>query len=226
MFTDIAIYVFLARRMALHHIFTYRRSQNGLDRMPVMIKKVFLGVILSGVVAIVSPSMVFAGTNGSIESQIRTHFESDQVMINIARCESEFTQFRRDGSVLRGGYKGRMIGIYQIAPMHIPDATRLGFDVETVEGNIGYAQYLYDLYGTSPWLDSAHCWKKLSTSPAPPFRTAKTSSVEENALSSEEREKQLVELKFQIARMKAVIDHMISMRNKGSETIQNIGVAA
>lgn len=82
-------------------------------------------------------------------------------MAAIASCESDFTQFRVDGSVLRGGYKGRMIGIYQIAPMHIPAATTLGLNVETTEGNMAFARHLYEESGTRPWAASEWCWHKL-----------------------------------------------------------------
>ena len=82
-------------------------------------------------------------------------------MIAIAKCESEFTQFNALGTVLQGGYKNRMIGLYQIAPLHIPDATALGLNVKTTEGNMAFARHLYEQSGTRPWLASKWCWQHL-----------------------------------------------------------------
>jgi peptidoglycan hydrolase-like protein with peptidoglycan-binding domain len=34
----------------------------------------------------------------------------------------------------------------------------MGYDINTLAGNIAYARYLYDTEGTGPWLASASCW--------------------------------------------------------------------
>ena len=113
--------------------------------------------------ALFAPAFAGAATPvaTSTEAQVRTYFWDLPVMSAIARCESEFTQFNPSGTVLHGGYKKSMIGIYQIAPMHISEATSLGLDINTIAGNMAYARHLYDVNGTSPWLDSKWCWQKL-----------------------------------------------------------------
>ena len=107
-----------------------------------------------------TPMAALAGTNAGVEETVRTYFAETPVMAAIAKCESEFHQFNSDGSVLHGGYKRSMIGIFQIAPLHLPDARAHGLDVNTVAGNIAFAKLLYDRDGTRPWLDSSHCWEK------------------------------------------------------------------
>lgn len=87
-----------------------------------------------------------------IEKRVREYFADVPVMIEIARCESKFRQFTDSGSVLRGGGSGGMIGIFQFYEIvHAQAALVLGFDITTVEGNIGYARHLYEQSGTKPW---------------------------------------------------------------------------
>ena len=87
----------------------------------------------------------------TVEERVREYFSDVPVMIDIARCESNFRQFNDSGSVLRGG-GGDFIGIFQISERtHSDSAKVLGFDLETVEGNMGYSKYLYKQSGASPW---------------------------------------------------------------------------
>src|SRR3989338_9963813 len=79
---------------------------------------------------LITPALAGASVPLSTEDQVREYFWDIPVMIAIAKCESEFTQFNSLGNILQGGYKNRMIGLYQIAPLHIPDATVLGLDVK------------------------------------------------------------------------------------------------
>ena len=94
----------------------------------------------------------------SVEERIRREFADTPVLIDIARCESTFRQFRKDGSVLHGGYKNHMIGIFQVLYTHDIEADSLGFNIYTIEGNIGYSKWLYKHLGTQPWVDSIGCW--------------------------------------------------------------------
>jgi hypothetical protein len=88
----------------------------------------------------------------AIEKRVREYFVTAPVMIEIAKCESKFRQFTDAGNVLRGGGSAGMIGIFQFYEViHKSAAMALGFDIETVEGNIGYAKYVYDREGTRPW---------------------------------------------------------------------------
>ena len=79
-------------------------------------------------------------------------------MIRIANCESGFRQFDSFGNPLFGG-TGGMVGVFQeAAALHGDGAAALGFNINTLDGNLGYARYLYDTQGTAPWLGSVSCW--------------------------------------------------------------------
>lgn len=107
------------------------------------------------------PLFAFAGVgpNASIEPRVREYFSATPVLIEIARCESKFRQFSDSGTVLHGGMGGKMIGIFQIyGDIHAAYALNRGMDIDTVEGNLAYAKYLYEREGTQPWLSSASCW--------------------------------------------------------------------
>lgn len=83
------------------------------------------------------------------------------VLQRIINCESGGNQFR-DGQVLiavntNGTYDQ---GIAQINSIHNKEASKLGFDLSTEQGNIGYATFLYENRGTSDWYSSQKCWQK------------------------------------------------------------------
>jgi len=65
-------------------------------------------------------------------------------MLEIAECESNFRQFKEDGSVLMGGGGGNYIGVFQIGRQWVSLAKSMGMDVYTLEGNVAFAKYLYD----------------------------------------------------------------------------------
>jgi hypothetical protein len=89
----------------------------------------------------------------AVEKQVRDYFADIPVMIEIARCESKFRQFTDAGNVLRGGSGGGMVGIFQFfESIHAETALGLGFDLLTIEGNLGYARHLYTSEGTTPWV--------------------------------------------------------------------------
>jgi hypothetical protein len=89
----------------------------------------------------------------------------DQTLVRICSCEStgsadnEPAHYDTDGSVLRGRLVPQDTGMCQINTYYWgADAQRLGFDLETPEGNIHMANYIYDRSGTQPWLASKSCW--------------------------------------------------------------------
>jgi hypothetical protein len=87
-----------------------------------------------------------------VEKLVREYFVDVPVMIEIARCESNFRQFTDGGTVFRGGVGGGMIGVFQFyEAIHKTPALARGFDLATLEGNIGYAQHVYKQSGTQPW---------------------------------------------------------------------------
>ena len=80
------------------------------------------------------------------------------VMVEIARCESQYRQFY-EGDVLRGKVNSEDVGIFQINEgYHLSIAMKMNVDIETIEGNIAYARHLYDTKGTAPWIWSKPCW--------------------------------------------------------------------
>lgn len=91
-------------------------------------------------------------TSVSVEQRVRQYFIDTPVMVDIARCESKFRQFTDSGSVLRGGSTGGMVGVFQFyEQIHAAPARALGFDITTLEGNLGYARVVYERSGTTPW---------------------------------------------------------------------------
>ncbi|MBP6923977.1 MAG: hypothetical protein KBC62_01215 [Candidatus Pacebacteria bacterium] len=94
-----------------------------------------------------------------VEKKVREYFKDTPQMIEIARCESKFRQFTDAGNVLRGGSGGGMIGVFQFyESIHAPAAQTLGFDLATLEGNLGYAKHVHKTQGTAPWNSAKYCW--------------------------------------------------------------------
>lgn len=107
-------------------------------------------------------------SNIDVEKKVRAFFAKTPAMIEIARCESKCRQYTDSGSVLRGGYNNSMIGIFQFyETIHLKAAAALGFDLATIEGNLGYAKHLYTVSGTQPWNSSKSCWNIAKTTATP-----------------------------------------------------------
>ncbi len=100
-------------------------------------------------------------TSVSVEAYVRDYFADTPILAEIAKCESRFHQFDSKGRVVRGEVNSDDIGILQINKFyHEEDAIKLGYDIYTIDGNLGYAKYLYEKYGDAPWVYSSKCWKK------------------------------------------------------------------
>lgn len=98
-------------------------------------------------------------TKAESEAKVRAYFKDIPVMIEIARCESEFRQYTDAGNVLRGGDSGGMIGVFQFfESIHAVPAKALGFDLATLDGNLGYAKHVHISEGTVPWNPAKDCW--------------------------------------------------------------------
>jgi len=96
---------------------------------------------------------------GQTEAVVRSYFEDIPIMIEVARCESQFRHELSDGSVLQGMVDPADTGVMQINKRyHLETAVNLDIDVDTIEGNLEYARYLYDKSGTQPWSASMPCW--------------------------------------------------------------------
>lgn len=111
-------------------------------------------------------------TPAEIEKRVREYFVDTPVMIDIALCESKFRQFTDSGNVMRGGSGGMMVGIFQFfESVHSKAAKNLGFDVLTVEGNLGYAKHVYEQSGTTPWSSCVPAVVSTSVSVVSPATT-------------------------------------------------------
>ena len=97
----------------------------------------------------------------TIEEYVRGYFADAPIMIDVARCESRFRQFDKDGSVHRGEINPKDVGVMQVNEFyHSKTADKLDLDLYTIEGNLSYAKYLFEKEGTTPWLSSSPCWGK------------------------------------------------------------------
>lgn len=91
-------------------------------------------------------------STSTLKSRILAAFPDAPVMADIASCESRFRQFNTDGSVYRGRANPHDIGLFQInETYHLKEATKLGMDIYTLEGNIAFAKVLYKRNGTRDW---------------------------------------------------------------------------
>lgn len=118
----------------------------------------FLSNVLVADPSVMNQSMI----SPTIEQRI---ISVDPILLEIAKCESHVRQFNADGSVLRGLIDHDDTGIFQInRRYHLQAALQMGLDIDTVEGNIKYAEYLFGKQGTRPWSASQSCWlEKIST---------------------------------------------------------------
>lgn len=107
-------------------------------------------------------------TQVETEKKVREYFSDLPVMIEIARCESNFRQFTDSGNVLNGGSAGGMIGVFQFfGSIHSTIATKLGFNIDTLEGNLAYARHLHGIEGTAPWNPAKDCWDTAKSASKP-----------------------------------------------------------
>lgn len=131
-----------------------------------------------------------------VEKKVREYFAEIPDMVEIARCESNFRQYTDSGNVLRGGMNNQMVGVFQFnESLHSADAKKLGFDINTLEGNLAYAKYVYDSQGNTPWISVRHCWEN----PVLPKVTTSLNSTEQSTSKPTKAEleakiKQLVQI--------------------------------
>lgn len=90
---------------------------------------------------------------------MRQYFSDAPILIEIARCESNFRHHTNNGEVLRGYANRSDIGVMQINKYYHGDkAKALGVDIFSRDGNMEYARYLYEKEGVTPWNASRSCW--------------------------------------------------------------------
>lgn len=96
----------------------------------------------------------------TVEEYVRDYFTDTPVLTEIAKCESQFKHFDKNGKLLKNP-NSSAIGAFQImSSLHYKQAEKLGLDINTLQGNLAYAKYLYDKEGTRPWNASKACWGK------------------------------------------------------------------
>ena len=102
-------------------------------------------------------------TRKELEKKVKAYFKDDPILVDIARCESQFRQLDTNGNILRGKVNKGDLGIMQINEYyHADKAAELGFDLKTVDGNLAYAKYLYNKEGVQPWISSSKCWNQMT----------------------------------------------------------------
>jgi hypothetical protein len=100
----------------------------------------------------------------TIEDYLEEEFKDSPILKEIAKCESTYRHFGKDGSVIRGKVNAYDVGLMQInETYHLEKSKKLGFDIYTLEGNIAYAKWLYEKEGVQPWKSSSKCWEKMHT---------------------------------------------------------------
>lgn len=107
---------------------------------------------------------VNSGADPEVQDRVYAYFADIPEMIYVAECESTFRQFEVTGEVLRGRAVSADVGVMQINEYyHLDRARSLGYDIHSLEGNMGYARFLYEEQGLQPWNASRPCWSaKLS----------------------------------------------------------------
>jgi hypothetical protein len=96
-----------------------------------------------------------------VEQRVREYFADIPVMIKLCGCESEFRQYREDGTLLvsrwinpKTGKRGSSAtGVCQITyKNHFSEWSKSPeTDITTLEGNLAFARELYKEQGTAPW---------------------------------------------------------------------------
>lgn len=100
-------------------------------------------------------------SNSGLDKKVRAYFRDTPLLAEIAKCESSFRQYDKEGEVLRGKVNKSDVGLMQVNEYyHGESAKKLGFDIYSVEGNLAYAKWLYDREGGQPWKASSPCWGK------------------------------------------------------------------
>ena len=97
--------------------------------------------------------------NNIVEDFVRLTYQDKPVLIEIAECESTFRHWDPETGEPLSNPNSSATGAMQLmASYHREPASNLGWDIDTLEGNLAYAEYLYDTEGVTPWEASRHCW--------------------------------------------------------------------
>lgn len=95
----------------------------------------------------------------NVKRFIEDYFRDTPVLQKIAFCESSFRHYNPDGSLRLGKVNKHDLGVMQINELyHEEEATALGYDLKSIDGNVAFARHLYEREGSRPWNSSAKCW--------------------------------------------------------------------
>ncbi len=109
----------------------------------------------------IKSSVTISSDRNVVIEYLQKNFADTPILVEIAKCESEFRQFNKNGDLLRGRVDNADVGVMQINERyHLEDSKKLGFNIHTIEGNVAYAKYLYEKSGSKPWSASQPCWGK------------------------------------------------------------------
>lgn len=112
---------------------------------------------------VVSAAKVESELKKTTKELVSDYFSDIPIMVQIAKCESQFTQLNEDGSIHRGRVNNADVGTFQINEYyHLKESQKRNEDIYSVEGNMKYARHLYESEGTDPWSASAPCWGKYT----------------------------------------------------------------
>lgn len=97
-------------------------------------------------------------TKESIIEKVRQAFPDAPIMLEVARCESQYKITAHNTALNKDGTTDG--GIFQLNSVHNQELTALGLDKFDLEDNIRFARILYDRNGLQPWKSSEDCWSK------------------------------------------------------------------
>lgn len=128
-------------------------------------------IVLSSTLLLVSSPIVASDIqtpqNSILEQPEHTKVELVPQLKRVCSCESlgyatgTPTHYDKKGNVLHGKINDLDRGMCQInLGYHQETAEKMGIDVETEEGNITYANFLFKTQGLKPWKWSEGCWKE------------------------------------------------------------------
>ena len=141
------------------------RNQNGEFAKDHTLRSFILSVI--AVAILVAIGLWYHFTHPIIETKtvqvtvIAT--SSTPVIDRIEKCESNNSQFDKNGQVLMmANQNGSVdVGIMQInVRLWGAQASKLGYDLTKQVDNEAFGHWLYANYGTEPWVYSKPCWTK------------------------------------------------------------------
>lgn len=111
-------------------------------------------------ILLVEPSEIVIDDRTKVINYLKKEYADTPILITIAKCESTFTQFDKNGEAIRGRVNRADVGVMQInEKYHLEKSKSMGHDIYTMEGNVEYAKYLYETQGAQPWSASSKCWR-------------------------------------------------------------------